>query len=96
MGVYLSNMKMPKSCSRCFCMASCKLWKNIMSPEFNRHRNCPLVEIPPHGDLIDRSKLVWTPIDITDLPLSGECLPVYLKEDVDDAPTIIEAEEGEC
>ena len=46
------------------------------------------VLVPPHGDLIDRRKLPLAYIDITDLP-AGRCLPVYLQEDVDDAPTII-------
>lgn len=48
MSILIKGMEMPKSCSRCFCMASCRLWKNIMHPEFNRHRNCPLVPVTPH------------------------------------------------
>lgn len=47
-----------------------------------------------HGDLIDRKKLGITPIDSTDLPTKG-CLMVYLAEDVDGAPTIIEADTEE-
>ena len=52
------------------------------------------IPVPPHGRLIDVNALCVTAIDITDLPV-GECLMVYLKEDIDNAPTIIEAEEGE-
>ena len=44
-----------------------------------------------HGDLIDRKALGIAPIDSTDLPLD-RCLMVYLAEDVDEAPTIIEAD----
>lgn len=44
-----------------------------------------------HGDLIDRKALGIAPIDGTDLPAAG-CLMVYLAEDVDGAPTIIEAD----
>ena len=56
--------------------------------------NCPLVEVPPHGRLIDVNALYVTAIDITDLPV-GECLMVYLKEDIDNAPTIIESTIGQ-
>ena len=41
-----------------------------------------------HGDLIDRSKLDVTPIDITDLPID-RCLLVYMAEDVDNAPALV-------
>lgn len=41
-----------------------------------------------HGDLIDRSKLDVTPIDITDLP-TDRCLLVYMAEDVDNAPALV-------
>ena len=44
-----------------------------------------------HGELIDRSELSICPIDITDLP-QDKCLMVYLAEDVDNAPAIIEAD----
>lgn len=56
-----------------------------------RREDCPLVELPPHGRLIDADALGITPIDITDLPIR-ECLMVYLAGDVKDAPTIIEPE----
>lgn len=64
-----------------------------------REEHCPLVEIPPHGDLIDRAEL-WVGINkicdrrdagiITDLACLQQILSV-----VRHAPTIIEAEEGE-
>ena len=47
-----------------------------------------------HGDLIDRKELGITPIDSTDLPAVG-CLMVYLAEDVEGAPIIIEADKVE-
>lgn len=83
--ILIKGMEMPKSCSWCFCMASCKLWKNIMAPEFNRHRNCPLVPVPAHGDLIDRDVLIKkarTQFDWND---------VVDVEDIANAPTIIPA-----
>ena len=94
MGVYI-NKEMPKSCSRCFRMASCRLWKNIMHPEFNRHRDCTLVSVPPHGDLIDRDKLMQEMrLFIKENMLSRDDARELLAM-VDDAPTIIPAEEGE-
>lgn len=44
-----------------------------------------------HGDLIDRSKLDVTPIDITDLPID-RCLLVYMAEDVDEEPALVSAD----
>ena len=79
-------MEMPKSCSRCFCMASCRLWKNIMHPEFNRHRNCPLVPVPPHGRLIDVDTIGEFPYNITWISATAD-------EWVRNAPTIIPASE---
>lgn len=101
-GVYI-NMEMPKSCSRCFCMASCKLWKNIIAPEFNRHRNCPLVPVPPHGRLIDADALTvklqrhreyHSDGSKSGAAISngiGQCLDIINGKE---CPTIIPAEEG--
>lgn len=44
-----------------------------------------------HGRLIDADALEVCPIDITDLP-KDKCLMVFLAEDVNNAPTIIEAD----
>ena len=94
-GVYIKGMEMPKSCSRCFCMASCRLWKNIMHPEFNRHRNCPLVPVPPHGRCVDADKLIQEMrLFIKENMLSRDDARELL-ETIEDAPTVIEAEEGE-
>ena len=109
MGVYIRGMEMPTRCFDCpMCeisdieiCCSISIGVAVSYEEIDeqiaiqdRPSWCPLVEIPPHGDLIDRRKLPLAFIDITDLP-TDRCLPVYLQEDVDDAPTIIEAEEGE-
>lgn len=93
MSILIKGMEIPTSCSRCFCMASCRLWKNIMHPEFNRHRNCPLVPVPPHGRLGDLDALaesVTTP-GIFSPVVSSEVL-AFLRN----APTIVPAEEDEA
>ena len=93
MGVYI-NMKMPKSCYVCpFCdyvSARCDAVKgNPYTPESRYEKRadfCPLVPVPPHGDLIDRDALV------RDNGIKE--IPEYY-EVVRDAPTIIPAEDGE-
>lgn len=45
------------------------------------------IELPPHGDLIDRSKLSVIPI--TDYKLEGHL--VVEIEDIENAPTVLEA-----
>lgn len=91
MSVLIKGMEMPKNCSRCFCMASCRLWKNIMHPEFNRHRNCPLVSVPPHGRLIDSDELTKEMrLFIKENMLLRDDARELL-ETIADAPTIIEA-----
>ena len=102
MSILIKGMEMPKKCWRC-CLSQlyenpremlvCKVTHEEVL-RYNIDSNCPLVPVPPHGRLIDVNALCVTAIDITDLPV-GECLMVYLKEDIDNAPTIIEAEEGE-
>lgn len=85
----LIKMEMPKNCEECNLESFCNLWvdaKRMCGENFTdskarvkatiRHPNCPLVELPPHGDLIDGDAL----IEEWDNGL------------MDDAPTIIEAE----
>lgn len=58
MSVLMKGMEMPKDCIDCFaetyneCMATGKIVNSIGRPDW-----CPLVEIPPHGRLIDADKL---------------------------------------
>ena len=58
---FLIRMDMPKSCGFCpVCQASytdgdyCALKDNRYTEYQKRPDNCPLVELPTHGDLIDR------------------------------------------
>ena len=56
MGVYIKGMEMPKSCGNCFFDTHCDKWRlrNWGAPPPD---DCPLVPVPPHGDLIDRDAL---------------------------------------
>lgn len=61
MSVLIKGMAMPQNCVHCelfhdegFCIVtgtSIKLWGE------SRNTDCPLVELPDHGDLIDRDAL---------------------------------------
>ena len=61
-GVYIKGMEMPKNCSSEYCpiiSRVCTLYSE--SSEFlfeRRHPDCPLVEVPDHGDLIDRDEVM--------------------------------------
>lgn len=68
MGVYIKGMEMPKSCGDCKAFVCYKQWagdrgdcfcgitKND-AKENEKNADCPLVPVPPHGDLIDRDAL---------------------------------------
>lgn len=91
MGVYI-NMKMPTNCNQC--PFNCILWyegrrclaKNErikVNLNTGSDDNCPLVNVPPHGRLIDADDL------------ANSITGAIYHSDLRDAPTIIEAEEGE-
>lgn len=68
-----------------------------MHPEFNRHRNCPLAHVPPHGRLIDakyvRDKIIQKWMDKADDSHMYKCGMEDAYEVIRNAPTIIPAEE---
>ena len=96
MSVLIKGMKMPSSCEKCrfsgfgglrnervVCMFT---GANAYMNEVQYLDDCPLIPVPPHGDLIDRDELIeraWR------LNLSTrELIETMLKT----APTILEAE----
>lgn len=109
MSVLIKGMKMPKACCECgfnHCSQSrdddtCLLLGKGISQLFilvDRLPDCPLVEVPPHGPLIDADEIIevqmldemyeeWT--------LKTMSVAEYLAFAADTPPTIIEAEEGE-
>ena len=62
MSVIVKNMEMPKTCNDCGLRDSFDCWitDSYIEARFSkRNEDCPLVEIPtPHGDLVDRNKLL--------------------------------------
>ena len=92
MSVLVKNMQMPKSCGccpMCYCDHYGYVMCALISEEVNlktRFPDCPLVEIPPHGRLIDADELAnktfYNPISAPYITYRTFC----------DAPTVIEAE----
>ena len=109
MSILIKGMEMPKSCGQCRFFAwsrgvgqHCAVASDItfhatidgMDVAYERNGDCPLVPVPSHGDLIDRDALVDTKDFIHKTMIFGGQI-VYSQEAIDNAPTIIPAEEGE-
>lgn len=104
MSVIIKGMKMPKSCDSCDLIqfddeeleAHCPLspyYRWCGTPPDYRPEGCPLVEVPtPHGRLIDDFKLLRALIKA----FPNQSMNFYdtLERVIDEAPTIIEAEES--
>ena len=107
MSVLIKGMKMPTSCSECALNYDC--FKCIVTgtpffdhehnfdDETTRLDNCPLVSVPPHGRLIDANKIGLTDFEVIlcqkENPFKNAL--EMLLEKIENAPTIIEAEEDE-
>lgn len=98
MSLLIKGMEMPKYCYTCpaydyiksFC---CVLRTKVINLNDNRYKDCPLIAVPTHGRLIDADELKknmrnYYP-SIDHLCCSQH---VVTKGDIDNAPTIIEAE----
>ena len=108
-GVYIPGMKMPKTCSGCvlerwengygnYCVICPLPYENandqIEYRDTGRMPWCPLVPVPEHGDLIDKSGvdvLSWTEDPEKDFA-DGV---LFVLDKLDELPVIIPAEEGE-
>lgn len=103
MSVLITSMEMPKDCDEC--RFNVDGWCYVLRPESEEERKrittnyCPLTEVPaPHGDLIDREtakKTVRRTLEVNCKSLMNTTVPMLIDYQLDDAPTIIEAEEGE-
>ena len=91
MSVLIKGMKMPEKCGNCPISTNTRrcviLWQ-----EFNpkkRLDNCPLIELPPHGRLIDADALLKPKNQHVDV-LADEWY--VMVRTIETAPTILEAE----
>ena len=85
MSILIKGMQVPKSCGECLSIG----WHYVFecrlddAEEGERLPNCPLIELPPHGRLIDADALIF-----------DRCIDTYAAvAAIACAPTIIETEE---
>lgn len=101
MSVLIKGMEMP-TCMTCPCCEEklygnlCRITNEIVPFSFYRGDKCPLIELPPHGDLIDRDALMkdgWLCLHkevmrmggyaIHELPLINPSIPVVIEREND-------------
>lgn len=98
MSVIVKGMEKPNSCYDCrmrtdsyFCSAMpkefCGYTNDIKRPDW-----CPLIELPPHGKLIDADRLLTDRMKSKyyHLPNGDIAIPII---DIEHAPTVLEQEE---
>lgn len=99
--ILIKGMEMPPSCRYCefrhmsltqnaFCTAAQETI-DYMAERTKRLDDCPLVSVPPHGRLIDADALAMSDRMVGKLMMFGGEY-VYTQAEIDNAPTIIEAE----
>ena len=107
--ILIKNKEMPKSCEECNLESFCSLWVDARR-QFGdgkrtsvRHPDCPLIEVPKHGRLVDADALMKILSKVVDVNASIEqrneavdqemrCL-WWFEQQIGIAPTIIESEE---
>ena len=96
MSILIKNMEMPTSCAGCKLRMAVGCCGNL--PHNTRMPNCHLIELPPHGRLIDADALIEA-VPPTNVDIFENCRRCELLDQeqvidlINDAPTIIEAEE---
>lgn len=101
MGVYIKGIETPKICGQCQIKLGidCELWRHVRSVSLDRHKDCPLVPVPPHGRLIDakyiRDAIIQKWMDKAGDSHMYKCGMEDAYEVIRNAPTVVQAEEGE-
>ena len=101
MGVYIKDLEIPKKCEHCWFfgydsarVGYCYLLKGELPIPDGVPQDCPLIEVPKHGRVIDADKelkLLKHRIFMSDMTTTI-AVSMYEKW-LNNAPTIIEAEE---
>lgn len=95
MSVLIKGMQLPDMCGHCrFATAfECEVTKNFITTFNVRQSDCPLVPVPPHGDLIERNALFKKcEFVCTD---DDEDIRAVRYSIIENAPTVIPASEDE-
>lgn len=93
MGVLIKGMTKPAHCDVCIFSANggCIINREL-EPDGELTHSCPLIEVPPHGDLIDRGKVNLTDFEIVMCNGDYKEGMKMLLEKIESAPIIIPAE----
>lgn len=106
MSILIKGMKVPSACCDCDllpeeiewdgqweCPITEKIVRKYVEERKGKPPDCPLVEVPePHGRLIDADKYIKDNIDIIGCEIDHPRYQDTLRELINDAPTVIEAE----
>ena len=105
MSVYIKGMEMPTKCCECLLAKLSPTGESLICNYMlsrvswdERPFDCPLVPVPPHGRLIDESKVLdivseWCPDDDGSVGKVGDLREML--DEIEALPPIIPAEEGE-
>lgn len=102
--VLVKGMKMPENCTRCdYIGLNVAIGCPVMSGTNGRATDCPLVALPDkHGRLVDADALRDRLRNLADDDWNANTTTTWSEafsecaDMVDDAPTIVEAEDSEC
>ena len=99
MSILIKGMEMPTSCHECVagyggCCFVAPAEADGICPDHGRADFCPLVPVPPHGDLIERKAICLTDFEIVMCDGDYKEGMKMLLDKAESAPTIIPAEEG--
>lgn len=103
MSMNVKGMEMPVNCGTCHLRKSNedRVWCSVIGKYigfetefFGRLNDCPLIEVPPHGDLADKDKLIQEFMD-SDLDHLQRDDWKEVIQILSDAEVVIEAEGGE-
>ena len=72
MSVLIKDMEMPTMCGNCPVHklwpeddeAQCMIKRELWTKYSKRNPDCPLIEVPPHGDLVDINALKLAILDV--------------------------------
>lgn len=97
MSILIKGMEMP-TCMTCPCCEEklygnlCRITNEIVPFSFYRGDKCPLIELPPHGRLIDGDVAEVIPFTVDDEKGDFSDGILYAADWISKMPTIIEAE----
>ena len=112
MGVYIKGMEMPTNCWSCRMFYNCYaceghycrcaalgevIGKDSEVLRDKRRDDCPLVPVPPHGDLVDRAEMREIAISLLDKAVTDQEANAIREmwSRLGQMPAYIPAEEGE-